>query len=154
MRPMSRSRENRCVAAAGRPFYSSERSLAMLIFCIVVLVILLVTVAPVMIAARIVGARRTGFWASLLALIVSYLIIGVAAHIFRNLGLLAFFVAPLGFMLILDTTYLRGLLMVILQYVIIGVIFVVLMFTALGSVVHFKDIMRHVPIDTGPVQSV
>ena len=126
----------------------------MLMFCIVVLVILLLTVAPVMIAARIVGARRTGFWASLLALIVSGLIVGVAAHIFRNLGLLAFFVAPLGFMLILDTTYLRGLLMVILQYLIIGVVAVILMFTALGSAVHFNDMLRHVPIDTGPVQSV
>ena len=126
----------------------------MLTFCIVVLVILLLTVVPVMIAARIVGARRTGFWASLLALIVSYLIIGVAAHIFRNLGLLAFFVAPLGFMLILDTTYLRGLLLVILQGLIAVVIGMVLAFTALGSMVHFKDVMRHMPIDTAPAQSV
>ncbi len=126
----------------------------MLTFCIVVLVVLLLTVVPVMIAARIVGARRTGFWASLLAMIVSYLIIGVAAHIFRNIGLLAFFVAPLGFMLILDTTYLRGLLLVILQWLITGLIAVILMFTAVGSMVHFKDMMRHVPIDTGPVQSV
>jgi hypothetical protein len=126
----------------------------MLTFCIVVLVVLLLTVVPVMIAARIVGARRTGFWASLLALIVSYLIIGVAAHIFRNIGLLAFFVAPLGFMLILDTTYLRGLLLVILQGLITGLIAVILMFTALGSALHINDMMRHVPIDTGPVQSV
>ena len=126
----------------------------MLTFCIVVLVVLLLTVVPVMIAARIVGARRTGFWASLLAMIVSYLIIGVAAHIFRNTGLLAFFVAPLGFMLILDTTYLRALLMVILQYLFTGLIVAILLFTALGSALHFKDIMRNAPIDTGAVQSV
>ena len=126
----------------------------MLTFLVVLLVILLLTVVPVMIAARIVGARRTGFWASLLALIVSYLIIGVAAHIFRNIGLLAFFVAPLGYMLILDTTYLRGLLMVILQGLIFGVIAVILTFTMLGSMLHVKEMMRHVPIDTGPSQSV
>ena len=126
----------------------------MLTFLVVLLVILLLTVVPVMIAARIVGARRTGFWASLLALIVSYLIIGVAAHIFRNIGLLAFFVAPLGYMLILDTTYLRGLLMVILQGLIFGVIAVILTFTMLGSILHVKEMMRHVPIDTGPSQSV
>ena len=126
----------------------------MLMFLIVVLVVLLVTVVPVMIAARIVGARRTGFGASLLALIVSWLIVGVAVHIFRNSGLLAFFVAPLGFMLILDTTYLRGLLMVVLQYLFAGLIAVILMFTALGSMLHVKEMMRHVPIDTGPVQSV
>ena len=126
----------------------------MLMFLIVVLVVLLVTVVPVMIAARIVGARRTGFWMSLLAIIVSSLIVGVAVHIFRNSGLLAFFVAPLGFMPILDTTYLRGLLMVILQYLFAGLIAVILMFTALGSMLHVKEMMRHVPIDTGPVQSV
>jgi hypothetical protein len=126
----------------------------MLTFFIVVLVVLLLTVVPVMIAARIVGARRTGFGASLLALIVSILIVGAAVHIFRNSGLLAFFVAPLGFMLILDTTYLRGLLMVILQYLITGLIFVILMFTAIGSALHVKDMMRHVPIDTTPSQSV
>jgi len=126
----------------------------MLMFCIVVLVILLLTVVPVMIAARIVGAGRTGFWISLLALIVSSMIVGFAVRVFHGGGLLAFFVAPLGFMWILSTTYLRGLLMVILQYVIIGVLAAVLMFTALGSMVHFKDMMRHVPIDTGPVQSV
>ena len=126
----------------------------MLMFCIVVLVILLVTVVPVMIAARVVGARRTGFGASLLALIVSWLIVGVAVHIFRNSGLLAFFVAPLGYMLILDTTYLRGLLMVLLQYLFAGLIAAILLFTALGSALHVREMMRHVPIDTGPVQSV
>jgi len=126
----------------------------MLTFCIVVLAILLLTVVPVMIAARIVGARRTGFGASLVALIVSILIVGVAVRVFHNSGLLAFFVAPLGFMLILDTSYLRGLLMVILQYVITAVIVVILMFTAIGSALHVKDMMRHVPIDTTPAQSV
>ncbi len=126
----------------------------MLMFCIVLAIILLLTVIPVMIAARIVGARRTGFWISLLAMIVSALIVGVAVHMFRNSGLLALLVAPLGFMLILDTTYLRGLLMVILQYLIAGVIAVVLMFTALGSMFHVKDMMRHIPIDTEPAQSI
>ena len=126
----------------------------MLIFCIVVVVILLLTVVPVMIAARIVGAGRTGFWISLLALVVSSVIVGFAVRVFHGGGLLAFFVAPLGFMWILDTSYLRGLLMVILQYVIIGVLAAVLMFTALGSMLHMKDMMRDLPIDTGPVQSV
>jgi hypothetical protein len=126
----------------------------MLTFILVVLAILVFTVVPVMIAARIVGARRTGFWVSLLAMIVSALIVGVAVQLFRNSGLLAFFVAPLGFMLILDTTYLRGLLMVVLQYLIAGVIAVILMFTAIGSALHVKELMRHVPLDTTPAQEV
>ena len=126
----------------------------MLSFIIVVAVILLLTVVPVMVAARIVGAGRTGFWICLLALFVSSLIVGIALRLFHGGGLLAFFVAPLGFMWILDTTYLRGLLMVILQYLFAGLIAVILLFTALGSALHIKEMMRHVPIDTGPVQSV
>ncbi len=126
----------------------------MLTFCIAVLVALLVIVGPVMIAARIVGAGRSGFWISLLALIVSSVIVGFALRLFHGGGLLAFFVAPLGFMWILDTTYLRGLLMVILQYLIMGVIFVILTFTAIGSFVHFNEMMRNGPIDTAPAQSV
>jgi len=126
----------------------------MLTFVLVVLVILLVTVVPTMIAARIVGAGRTGFWICLLALIVSSLIVGFAVRVFHGGGLLAFFVALLGFMWILDTTYLRGLAMVLLQYLITAVIVLVLMFTALGSMLHMKDMMRELPIDNGPVQSV
>ena len=126
----------------------------MLMFGLVVLVVLLLTVVPVMVGARIVGARRTGFWMSLLALIVSSLIVGVALRVFHGGGLLALFVAPLGFMWILDTTYLRGLLMVLLQYLIAGVIAAVLMFTALGSMLHMKDMMRELPIDNAPTESV
>ncbi len=121
---------------------------------IVLAVVLLIVVAPVMIGARIVGAGRTGFWMSLLVMIVSYLIVGVAVRMFHGGGLLAFFAAPLGFMLILDTNYLRGLGIVVLQYVITAVIVLVLAFTALGSMVHMKDMMRQLPIDTAPAQSV
>ena len=121
---------------------------------IVLAIVLLIVVAPVMIGARIMGAGRTGFWMSLLAMIVSYLIVGVAVRMFHGGGLLAFFAAPLGFMLILDTTYLRGLGIVVLQYVITAVIVLVLAFTALGSMVHMKDMMRQLPIDTTPAQSV
>ena len=121
---------------------------------IILAIVLLIVVAPVMVAARIVGAGRTGFWMSLLAMIVSYLIIGFAVRLFHGGGLLAFFAAPLGFMLILDTTYLRGLGIVVLQYLITALIAVVLAFTALGSMIHMKDMMRQLPIDTAPSQSV
>ena len=120
----------------------------------IVIVILLVTVVPVMIAARIVGAARTGFWICLLALFVSLIIVGVAVRMFHGGGLLAFFVAPLGFMLILDTPYLRGLGIVVLQYLIAALIAVILTFTAIGSMFHMKDMMRDLPIDSAPSQSV
>jgi len=121
---------------------------------IAIALILLITVAPVMIAARIVGAGRTGFWICLLALFVSLIIVGVAVRMFHGGGLLAFFVAPLGFMLILDTTYLRGLGIVVLQYLIAALIAVILTFTAIGSMFHMKDMMRDLPIDSAPSQSV
>ena len=121
---------------------------------IVLAVVLLIVVAPVMIAARIVGAGRTGFWVSLLAMIVSFVIVGFAVRLFHGGGLLAFFAAPLGFMLILDTTYLRGLGIVVLQYLITALIAVIIAFTAIGSAVHMKDMLRQLPIDTAPTQSV
>jgi hypothetical protein len=119
-----------------------------------VIVVLLITVIPVMIAARIVGARRTGFWISLLALFVSALIVGFAVRVFHGGGVLAVFASALGFMLILDTTYLRGLAIVFLQYLIALLIALVLMFTAVGSMFHMKDMMRNTPFDTAPSQSV
>ena len=121
---------------------------------LVLAVVLLVVVAPVMIAARIVGAGRNGFLASLLAMIVSYVIVACAVHLFRVGGLLAFFAAPLGYMLILDTNYLRALGIVLLQYLITALIAVVLLFTAIGSTIHFKDMMRQLPVDHAPAQSV
>jgi len=109
----------------------------MFILSLVVLALCLALVAvPVMIAARIVGAGRTGFWMCLLAAIVSSIIVGVAVRLFHGGGLLAFFVAPLGYMWILDTTYLRGLLMVLLQYVMAAILVTILVFTALGSMLH------------------
>jgi hypothetical protein len=142
------------MAPAKTPMSAQEGIAAMLPLILVVAVILLLTVVPVMIGARIVGAARTGFWVCLLALIVSSVIVGLALRLFHGGGLLAFFVAPLGFMWILDTTYLRGLLMVILQYLIAGVIAAVLLFTALGSMLHMKDMLRELPADTAPAQSV
>ncbi|HEY8973689.1 MAG TPA: hypothetical protein VIN75_05690 [Burkholderiaceae bacterium] len=124
----------------------------MLTFILIVLAILAFTVVPVMIAARIVGAGRTGFWICFGAMIVSLLIVGFAARIFHIGGLLGLFVAPLGYMWILDTTYLRGLAMVFLQYLIVAAFAVILAFTALGSMLHVKDMMRH--LDTAPAQSV
>ncbi len=121
---------------------------------IVLVVILLIAVAPVMIAARIVGARRAGFWMCLLALIVSYALVSCAVRLFHAGGLIAFFAAPLGFMFILDTTYLRGLGIVVLQYLITAIVVAILLFTALGSMLHMKEIIHDNPINSAPSQSV
>jgi hypothetical protein len=119
-------------------------------------IILLIVVAPVMIAARIVGARRTGFWISLLAMIVSLLIVAVAVRVLHGLGLLSMFVAPFGYMLILDTTYLRALGIVVLQYLISLILAVVLATLLFGGLMHGIDRLKHeAPINfDAPAQSV
>ena len=117
-----------------------------LLSLVVIALGLAVIAVPVMIAARIVGAGRNGFWMCLLAAIVSSIIVGIAVRLFHGGGLLAFFVAPVGYMWILDTSYLRGLLMVVLQYVMAALLVTVLVFTALGSMLHLDksfDQLRH-----------
>ena len=125
-------------------------------FLIAIAIALVLAVVPVMLAARIVGARRSGFWISLLAIIVSLLIMGVAVRLLHGLGLIAFFVAPLGYMLILDTTYLRALGIVVLQYLISVLIAVVLAILLFGGVMHGLDRLKHeAPLQLdAPAQSV
>ena len=96
-------------------------------------VALLIIVVPVMIGARIVGARRTGFGICLLALLVSYLIVGFALRLFHGGGLVAVLAAALGYMLILDTTYLRGLAIALIQNVLTVVFALVAMMLLAGS---------------------
>jgi hypothetical protein len=112
-------------------------------FVIALVIALLVAVVPVMIGARIVGARRTGFWHSLVALVVSYLIVAVAVRLLHGLGLLSIFVAALGYMAILDTSYLRALAVVIIQYVLAALFVVILAATLFGGVMHGVDRMLH-----------
>jgi len=125
-------------------------------FLIALLVALIFAVVPVMIAARIVGARRNGFWISLLAIFVSLLIVGLAVRLLHGAGLLAFFIAPVGYMLILDTTYLRALGIVVLQYLISALIAVVLAILLFGGVMRGIDRLKHeAPLRLdAPAQSV
>ena len=44
--------------------------------------------------------------------------------------------------------------MVVLQYVIAGVIVAILMFTALGSMLHMNGVLRELPGSSVPAQSV
>ena len=110
---------------------------------IAILLILFVSVAPVMIGARIVGARRNGFWISLLALFVSYLIVGFALRLFHGGGLLAIFAAALGYMLILDTTYLRGLAVALIQSILTVVLAIVVAALLFGGMMHGVNRLLH-----------
>ena len=113
---------------------------------IALVIALFVCVVPVMIGAHVVGARRKGFWISLVALVVSYLIVGFALRLFHGGGALAVFAAALGYMLILDTTYLRGLAVAVIQYILTIVLAVVVAATIFGSVAHgVHRILRDAP---------
>ena len=121
---------------------------------IAIALVLFVSVVPVMVGARVVGAKRNGFWICLGALLIASLISWLAVRLFHGLGILGIFASALGYMLVLDTTYLRGLGIAVIQMVLTVVLVVVLMATAIGSMFNMKDMMRHIPIDTAPIQSV
>jgi hypothetical protein len=123
---------------------------------IALVIALLVCVVPVMIGARIVRARRGGFVISLLALIVSYLIVGFALRLFHGLGALSIFAAAIGYMLILDTSYLRGLAVAIIQNVLTVVLAVIVAAMIFGGVSHgVHRILRDAPFRVdGPAENV
>ena len=122
---------------------------------IAIVIIVLVVVGPVMVGARVVGARRDGFWICLGAVIVSNLLVSVAGHLFHRLGLVAgTLAAALGYMIVLDTTYLRGLAICAIQFVITALVIVVLAFTFIGSLLGTKDLIHNIQNDQAPSQSV
>mgnify|MGYP001556757455 CR=1 FL=1 len=89
---------------------------------IAIAIILFVSVAPVMVGARVVGAKRNGFWICLGALLIASLISWFAVRLFHGLGILGIFASALGYMLVLDTTYLRGLGIAVIQMVLTEVL--------------------------------
>lgn len=99
-----------------------------------------VTVFPVMIAAKIVGAKNTDFAHALLALFLQGVLSAVLhAIIFRPLlaGLLSLLLGPAIYAAVLKTTYLRGLAISFL-FVLIVMIFVLLLGPMMG--VHYMDL--------------
>lgn len=121
---------------------------------VAIAIVLFIAVVPVMIGARIVGARRNGFWIAFAALLVAYFIEAFALHLFRNLGILSLFVAALAYMLVLDTTYLRGLCIALIQMALTVILVLVLVLSSLGAMLHMKGMLRQLPIDLPSVQSV
>ncbi len=122
---------------------------------IAIAVALLVIVGPVMVGARVVGAGRTGFWICLGALIVSNILVSIAGHVFHGLGLLlGIFVAALAYMIVLDTTYLRGLAICAIQFAITAVVIVILAFTFIGSLLGTKDLIHNIQNNPTPSHTV
>ena len=121
---------------------------------IVLALILFISVVPVMVGARVVGAQRNGFWICFGALLISSIISWIAMRLFHGLWFLGFFASGLGYMIVLDTTYLRGLGIAVIQGLLVVALVFVLAITALGSMFHMKDMLHNLPISSTPGQSV
>ena len=122
---------------------------------IAIAIALLVIVGPVMVGARIVGAGRSGFWICVGALLLSNVLVTIAAHLFHRLGIVAgIFAAALAYMMVLDTTYLRALAICAIQFGITALVVVVLVFTFVGSLLGTKDLIHRIQNDDTPSQSV
>ncbi len=109
-----------------------------------VFLLLLLIAAPVMVGARWVGAGYTSFGRALLAIFVATLITGIATSLFHRSGTLVSLLADaLAYMLILQTTYLRGLAVTLIQWALTALIVLVALSVALGSVAAGKNMLLH-----------
>ena len=98
--------------------------------------VLAISIIPVKIGASVVGAKRDGLVACFVALVLASLIGGFAARHFHLGGALSVFVAALVYMLVLDTTYLRGLAVAVIQFALSIVLLIALSATVVGPMLH------------------
>ena len=98
--------------------------------------VLAISIVPVKIGASVVGAKRDGLVACFVALVLASLIGGFAARHFHLGGALSVFVAALVYMLVLDTTYLRGLAVAVIQFALSIVLLIALSATVVGPMLH------------------
>ena len=96
-------------------------------FLMFIALLLAVTVVPVMIGARIVKAKNTGFGAALFAIILLTALSAAVEHFFSSQGI-AFIVSAFGGAAILagtlGTTFLRGL---VVSVIVVAVQFAVIL---------------------------
>ena len=98
---------------------------------ILYLVVALISVLPVKLAAGWVGAERDGWIISFLTLVPTAIINAIAGPLFNYGFIVALFVSALGYMLVLGTTYLRGVVVAIAQAVFSVILLFVLSTTVL-----------------------
>jgi len=88
-------------------------------FMIFILVVVVLTVIPVMIAAKLLGAKNTTFWSCVFAVIASVAAENIAEHVISNpgfAGLLAVATTAVCFSLILGAKYIQSVLIALLSY--------------------------------------
>lgn len=110
-------------------------------------VLVLLTVIPVMFAARIVRARNTGFWSALAAVLLLIVLSAVLEHFVPHPGIAVAVSIVLGsaiYAFTLGTTWLRGLFVAFLALVIaIGLVFVLgLVAASIGMSLDWSPLYR------------
>jgi hypothetical protein len=115
-------------------------------FLVVLALVLVLCVIPVKIGASVVGATRDGLLPCFVALVLASLVGGLAAryvhlggaavHRFHLGGVLSVFVAALVYMLVLGTTYLRGLAVAVIQFALTVLLVMALAGTFVGPTLH------------------
>lgn len=102
----------------------------MLDLVILVAIIIAVTVVPVMLAARVVHAKRTGFGPALLAIFLQMVASAIIRHLFISplVTLAVAIVVGSGiYAIVLKTTWLRGFAVGVLATIMAVIVIVVLM---------------------------
>jgi hypothetical protein len=87
-------------------------------FIIFILVVVVLTVIPVMIAAKLLGAKNTSFWSCVFAVIASVAAENIAEQVVSNpgfSGLIAVAVTAVCFSLILGAKYIQSVLIALLS---------------------------------------
>lgn len=87
-------------------------------FLIFIIVVVVLTVIPVMIAAKLMGAKNTSFGSSLLAVIASVAAENIAQQVISNpgfSGLIAVAITAVCFSLILGAKYIQSILIALLS---------------------------------------
>jgi len=98
-----------------------------LAIALAVLFIAIFVVLPIKLAAGWVGAERTGWFVCLFAGILSAVISAIANSLVHHGAIASVFISGAVFMLVLGTTYVRGLVVAVLE-IILTYAFVALLF--------------------------
>ena len=110
--------------------------MSLLLFVLATILLVIVALLPVKIAANLIGARNTGFGACLVAVLVAVVVNLVAGHLVHYGGLVSVLVTGLVYMGILETTYVKGVLIALLQIVIAWLLKLVLVALGFISLIH------------------
>ena len=105
-------------------------------FLIAAALMVLVALLPVKIAASLVGARNSAWKACLIAVVVAVAVHLVLHHFVRYGSVVAALLTGAVYMVLLETSYLKGVLIALLQGVLAWLLGLVLAMLGLAAMAH------------------